>query len=87
MFLILGTYAFTNFINKKEISMDKIHFISHLNNKIVTTDIYLCITKPLGFGKSVTADMIAAYYSYTESRITVFDDKKLSKPENWRKSI
>ena len=31
--------------------------------------------------------MLQAYYSFTESKITVFDDKKISKNKDWDKHL
>jgi len=31
--------------------------------------------------------MVSAYYSYSESKITVFDNKAISKRKNWNKYL
>ena len=47
----------------------------------------VCTTRPRGFGKTVAANMIAAYYSYSECQISVFDDKKITENEEWNKYL
>jgi len=47
----------------------------------------ICVTRPRGFGKTVIANMLAAYYSYSESKITIFDGKLISKKEDWDKYL
>lgn len=37
---------------------------------------YVCITRPRRFGKTVTAEMIAAYFGKGTDRSAVFDRKK-----------
>lgn len=46
-----------------EIYVDKSELIQYTNKLIHTTQKYLCISRPRRFGKSITADMLAAYYS------------------------
>jgi len=64
--------------------VDKTELILYLNKKInIKNENCVCVSRPRRFGKTVTADMITAYYSYTESRITAFDGKKLIENSNW----
>jgi len=44
---------------------------------------HFCITFPRNFGKTVIVNMLVAYYRFTVSKITVFDDKKISKNKDW----
>ena len=69
--------------------MDKTELILQLNDIIDQCDKLknVCITRPRRFGKTVTENMITAYYSYSESKITVFDDKAITKNENWDKYL
>ncbi|OUM59860.1 hypothetical protein PIROE2DRAFT_14491, partial [Piromyces sp. E2] len=67
-------------------SKNKTELILRLNEKVnIKNENYVCITRPRRFGKTVTADMVTAYYSYTESRINAFDGKKLVENDNWDK--
>ncbi len=46
-----------------EIYVDKTEIIGILNGYIGTRHNFICITRPRRFGKSVTAEMLCAYYS------------------------
>lgn len=46
-----------------EIYVDKSGLIKYLNKVVHTSQKYVCVSRPRRFGKSMTADMIAAYYS------------------------
>jgi len=69
------------FVNKTKLILRINHIIDF---KIIKN---ICITRSRGFGKTVTANMLQAYYSFTESKITVFDDKKISKSKGWDKNL
>ncbi len=58
--------------------VDKTDLILELNNRINTFERYICVATPKGFGKSVTTDMLTAYYSYSEQKTTIFNDKKIA---------
>jgi len=61
------------FIDKTKLILttnDIMHSCSSFNN--------ICVTRPKRFGKTLTVDMLVAYYSFSESKISVFDDKKIS---------
>ncbi|MCI5995392.1 MAG: ATP-binding protein [Blautia sp.] len=57
-----GNEKFFQSVNS-EIYVDKTGLISYCNQVINTLQRYLCISRPRRFGKSVTADMLVAYYS------------------------
>ena len=46
-----------------EIYVDKSELIRYTNKILDTSDRFLCVSRPRRFGKSVTANMLAAYYS------------------------
>ena len=46
-----------------KIYVDKTGLISYTNRVINTIDAYICNSRPRRFGKSITADMLTAYYS------------------------
>lgn len=54
--------AFQKALNN-DIYIDKTDLISHTNDKIGKQDCFMCISRPRRFGKSMAADMLAAYYS------------------------
>lgn len=80
-FLVFNTGEENYYIfSKNGIFVDKTKLIIHLND-IIDKDIFknICITRPRHFGKTITIDMLTAYYIYSESKITVFENKKICK--------
>lgn len=57
-----GIDGFVKTINS-EIYIDKTGLLNYTNRVINTLQGYLCVSRPRRFGKSVTATMLAAYYS------------------------
>ena len=54
--------AFQVALNSK-IYVDKTGLLEYTNEVLDTTDAYICNSRPRRFGKSYTANMLAAYYS------------------------
>ena len=54
--------AFQTALNSK-IYIDKTELLEYINSVIDTTEKYICNSRPRRFGKSITADMLTAYYS------------------------
>ena len=48
---------------RSEIYVDKTGLIACTNEYLNTRDHYLCVSRPRRFGKSMTLEMLAAYYS------------------------
>ena len=48
---------------RSEIYVDKTELIAHTNECLNTRDQFICVSRPRRFGKSVTLEMLAAYYS------------------------
>ena len=46
-----------------EIYIDKTGLIEYTNRVLNTTQAFICNSRPRRFGKSITADMLTAYYS------------------------
>lgn len=67
--------------------VDKSLIIERLNEVIGTTDMYICVTRPRRFGKSSVADMLGAYYSKAVDSKYIFDTLKISKKDNYQKSL
>ena len=63
-----GSKGFQESLNS-DIYVDKTGLIEKTNAKINTLQKYLCIIRPRRFGKSMAANMLAAYYDReTDSR-------------------
>jgi len=82
-----GDYDYKNFIKNNEYFVDKTNLIMELNKRINSNMKFFCVTSPRNFGKTVIVNMIVAYYSFFESKINVFDDKKISKNKDWDKHL
>ena len=48
---------------RSEIYVDKTGLIAHTNNYMNTRQKFMCVSRPRRFGKSMTLEMLAAYYS------------------------
>ena len=79
IYLNPGTDGFVKTINS-EIYIDKTGLLNYTNRVINTLQGYICVSRPRRFGKSITASMLAAYYSCD------CDSKKLFSPFEIAKS-
>ena len=70
-----GNEKFDRMIHS-EIYVDKTELIAYTNGVINTLQEYVCVSRPRRFGKSMTANMLAAYYSRDVVRKVFF---KISK--------
>eukprot|EP00833_Pecoramyces_ruminatium_P016913 jgi/Orpsp1_1/1190945/evm.model.d7180000082371.1 len=70
-------------ILKSKYYVDKTDLIFELNERIGTSEKYLCVTRPRRFGKTVTINMLNEYYRYSEIKTTLFDNKIISCLQNW----
>ena len=78
IFLNRGIEEFESVVNSK-IYVDKTDMIDFFNDVIETEQRYVCVSRPRRFGKSVTANMIAAYYSKGCDSIAMSDRGEVSK--------
>ena len=67
--------------------VDKSMILSVLNEKINTDDNLICVSRPRRFGKTMAANMIAAYYSKSCDSHEVFSDLKISKDPSFEDNI
>ena len=61
-----------------EIYVDKTGLIEYTNKVLGSTDAYICNSRPRRFGKSTTANMLAAYYSKGCDSKELFDGLQIS---------
>ena len=54
--------SFQKIVNS-DIYIDKTGLIAYTNSVVNTMQGYVCVSRPRRFGKSVAANMLAAYYS------------------------
>ena len=67
--------------------VDKSMLIATLNKKLNTRDCLMCSSRPRRFGKTMAANMIAAYYSKGCDSHEVFSDLKISKDPSFEENI
>ena len=85
----MGSYLNTGFDNFKRICsskiyVDKTELISVLNDYVETEQRFFCISRPRRFGKSVTANMLCAYYSKDTDSSFLFDNLKISHDDSYK---
>lgn len=65
-----------------QIYVDKTEMIKYINEVVKTEQKYVSVSRPRRFGKSIAANMLAAYYGKGESR-QLFEELKISEHKNW----
>ena len=88
----MGTYVNPGTRNMEididdEFYVDKSMIISLLNDKVESDDRFLCVSRPRRFGKTMAANMIAAYYSKGCDSHEIFSDLKISKDPTFEDNI
>lgn len=78
--------AFNAAVNS-EIYIDKTGLIAHTNKMLGTLQAFICNSRPRRFGKSVTADMLTAYYSKGADSSTLFNNLAISKSPSFTKHL
>ena len=72
-----GSKGFQESLNS-EIYMDKTGLIDVTNRYVNTQQRFMCVSRPRRFGKSMAADMLAAYYDRGEDSSSLFASLKIS---------
>lgn len=75
--------AFQAVLNAK-IYVDKTALIEYTNSVLESTDAFICNSRPRRFGKSVTADMLTAYYSRGCDSEKMFSDLQIAKNHDFK---
>ena len=73
-----GSKLFREAISSK-IYVDKTGLLAYTNSCLNTGQKYLCVSRPRRFGKSTTANMLAAYYGMGEDTSALFSDFAISR--------
>lgn len=81
-----GNKGFQESLNSA-IYIDKTGFIEKMNAVLNTRQKFICVSRPRRFGKSMTADMLSAYYGRSEDSADLFDDLMISRTETYRKHL
>ncbi|MCD8205430.1 MAG: AAA family ATPase, partial [Clostridia bacterium] len=72
---------------KRKIFVDKTGIIGYLNQFMTEVDKYVCVSRPRRFGKSVTADMLTAYYSRGCDSRTLFEGLYIAKGPSFEEHL
>ena len=78
-----GNKGFRESLNS-EIYIDKTGLIEKTNAVLDTRQKFLCVSRPRRFGKSMAADMLAAYYERGEDSSALFDSLKISRSVSYQ---
>lgn len=78
--------AFQDVLNSK-IYIDKTGLLEYTNSVIDTTSKFICNSRPRRFGKSITADMLTAYYSRSLDTEEIFEKLEVGKTADFRKHL
>ena len=69
---------------KSQIYIDKSNLIDLLNRRVETENRFVCISRPRRFGKSMAANMVAAYYDRTADFKTDFEGLQITGKESFQ---
>ena len=86
MFVNPDNAAFQAALNAR-IYVDKSGLINYTNSVMASTDAFICNSRPRRFGKSITANMLTAYYSKGCDSENMFSELEISKSEDFRKHL
>ena len=86
MFVNPDNSAFQVALNS-EIYVDKTELIKYTNRVLNTLQGYICNSRPRRFGKSVTANMLTAYYSRGCDSEAIFAGLEISKSADFKKHL
>ena len=67
-----------------DIYVDKTGLLRYTNSVLHTLQKYVCVSRPRRFGKSVTVNMLTAYYSRGCNSGKLFEDLEISKDKNYK---
>lgn len=81
-----GNTLFQMSLNSK-IYIDKTRLISYTNSVINTPQRFVCVSRPRRFGKSVTAEMLAAYYGKGIDSSCQFRNLSIAGDESYQKHL
>ena len=86
MFVNPDHSAFQAALNAR-IYVDKSGLLRYTNSVLASTDAFICNSRPRRFGKSVTANMLTAYYSKGCNSENMFSGLEISKSKDFKKHL
>ena len=81
-----GNFSFRGSLRSK-IYVDKSKLIAKTNEVLCTEQKYICVSRPRRFGKSMAANMLAAYYDRSESTEELFKNLSISKDDSYKENL
>ena len=81
-----GNLSFRGSLRSK-IYVDKSGLIARTNEVLCTEQKYICVSRPRRFGKSMAANMLAAYYDRSENTEELFQNLTISKDRSYRENL
>ena len=81
-----GNSAFAVALNS-EIYVDKTELLEYTNKVMNTNAKFICNSRPRRFGKSITAEMLAAYYGKDCDSEVMFSKLKIGKDDTFKKYL
>ena len=85
-YLNIGNDAFKISIND-DIYIDKSGIISFVNHRIGKRKRFVCVSRPRRFGKSMTAEMLSAYYDKSCDSFKLFQNLEIEKEESYMEHL
>ncbi len=85
-YLNQGNDAFKISVND-DIYIDKSSIISFVNHRIGKRKRFVCVSRPRRFGKSMTAEMLAAYYDKTCDSSRLFKNLEIEKDDSYKEHL
>lgn len=61
--------------------------IEQVNRKVRTEQKFVCVSRSRRFGKSMAADMLAAYYGCEEDTAMLFDNLKIATADSYKEHL
>lgn len=86
LYLNPGNDAFYMAVND-DIYVDKSEMISWVNRKLNKNSRYICVSRPRRFGKSMTAEMLASYYSRGCDSSELFEKLKTADSPSFKRHL
>ena len=68
---------------RSRIYVDRTGMIEYVNSVLGTNDAFLCVSRPRRFGKSMAANMLAAYYDRSCDSSELFHGLRISEKSFW----
>ena len=84
-----GTTAYTLYKNEtiEPYFVDKSKILEEFFPMVVSGNKHICITRPRRFGKTIMANMIAAFFSKNNDAADIFEGLYVSKTEEYRNHL